>query len=79
LLEIKLVGKLSFYERIGLVEVLDLEDNQEKLVATNQFTTLSQKFSEYGAFIGRGDSTKVFALKLDFYIEKMIVCKVGIF
>ena len=39
----------------------NLEDNQEKLVTTNQFTTLSQRFSEYGAFIGRGDSTKVFA------------------
>jgi hypothetical protein len=39
----------------------NLEDNQEKLVTTNQFTTLSQRFSEYGAFIGRGDSTKVYA------------------
>lgn len=39
----------------------NLEDNQEKLVATNQFTSLSQRFSEYGAFIGRGDSTKVYA------------------
>jgi hypothetical protein len=38
----------------------NLEDNQEQLVATNQFTTLSQRFSEYGAFIGRGDSTKVY-------------------
>jgi hypothetical protein len=37
------------------------EDNQEKLVATNQFSNLSQRFSEVGAFIGRGDSTKVFA------------------
>ena len=39
----------------------NLEDNQEKLVATNQFSTLSQRFSEYGAFVGRGDSTKVYA------------------
>lgn len=38
----------------------NLEDNQEKLVETDQFTTLSQRFSEYGAFIGRGDSTKVY-------------------
>jgi len=38
----------------------NLEDNQEKLVTTNEFTTLSQRFSEYGAFIGRGDSTKVY-------------------
>ena len=39
---------------------LRLEDNKEKLVATNQFSALSQKFTEYGAFVGRGDSTKVF-------------------
>lgn len=39
----------------------NLEDNQEKLLATNQFTSLSQRYSEFGAFIGRGDSTKVFA------------------
>ncbi len=38
-----------------------LEDNQEKLVATNQFTRLSQRFSEIGGGIGRGDSTKVYA------------------
>jgi hypothetical protein len=36
------------------------EDNVEKLVETNEFSALSQKFAEYGAFIGRGDSTKVF-------------------
>ncbi len=39
----------------------NLEDNQEKLIATNQFSPLSQRFSEYGAFVGRGDSTKVYA------------------
>ena len=38
-----------------------LEDNQEKLVATNQLSALSQRFSEIGAFVGRGDSTKVYA------------------
>jgi len=37
-----------------------LEDNNEKLIATNQLSVLSQRFSEYGAFVGRGDSTKVF-------------------
>ena len=37
-----------------------LEDNKEKLVATNQLSVLSQRFSEFGAFVGRGDSTKVF-------------------
>ena len=39
---------------------LRLEDNQEKNKATNQFSALSQKFTEYGFFTGRGDSTKVF-------------------
>jgi hypothetical protein len=39
---------------------LRLEDNQEKLKATNLFSSLSQKFTEFGGFIGRGDSTKVF-------------------
>ena len=37
-----------------------LENNKEKLKSTNQFSALSQKFIEYGAFIGRGDSTKVY-------------------
>lgn len=36
------------------------EDNQEILKATNEFSNVSQRFLEYGAFIGRGDSTKVF-------------------
>ncbi|OIV43384.1 hypothetical protein [Flavobacterium johnsoniae] len=39
---------------------LQIEDNQEKDKAANQFSTLSQRFSEYGVFVGRGDSTKVF-------------------
>lgn len=39
---------------------LRLEDNQEKNKTTNQFSALSQRFSEYGFFTGRGDSTKVF-------------------
>jgi len=39
---------------------LRLEDNQEKDKVTNQFSALSQKFTEYGFFTGRGDSTKVF-------------------
>jgi hypothetical protein len=37
-----------------------LEDNQEKTKNTNQFSALSQRFSEYGFVTGRGDSTKVF-------------------
>lgn len=39
---------------------LRLENNQEKLVSTNQLSALSQRFTEYGAFVGRGDSTKVY-------------------
>ncbi len=38
-----------------------IEDNQEKLKSTNLLSALSQRFTEYGAFVGRGDSTKVFA------------------
>lgn len=37
-----------------------LEDNQEKVKLTNAFSALSQRFFEYGAFLGRGDSTKVY-------------------
>lgn len=37
-----------------------LENNQEKIKATNSFSALSQKFTEVGAFVGRGDSTKVY-------------------
>jgi hypothetical protein len=36
-------------------------DNQEKLVATNNLSALSQKYAEFGSFIGRGDSLKVYA------------------
>jgi len=39
---------------------VQIEDNQEKDKVTNEFSTLSQRFSEYGVFVGRGDSTKVF-------------------
>jgi hypothetical protein len=37
-----------------------LEDNEEKIKSTNQFSALSQRYKEFGAFIGRGDSTKVY-------------------
>jgi len=37
-----------------------MEDNEEKITATNQFSALSQRYKEFGAFIGRGDSTKVY-------------------
>ena len=39
---------------------LRLENNQQKTKLTNQLSALSQKFTEYGAFMGRGDSTKVY-------------------
>ncbi len=39
---------------------LRLENNKEKLIPSNEFTNLSQRFTEYGTFIGRGDSTKVY-------------------
>ncbi len=39
---------------------LRIENNQEKLKETNQFSGLSQRFLEYGGSVGRGDSTKVF-------------------
>ncbi|KOS06739.1 hypothetical protein AM493_12395 [Flavobacterium akiainvivens] len=39
---------------------LRLEDNSERLKETNALTLQSQRFIEYGAFIGRGDSTKVY-------------------
>ena len=36
------------------------ENNKEILMSTNALSNLSQRFSEVGGFIGRGDSTKVF-------------------
>jgi hypothetical protein len=53
-------GKYNF-KKNWIGSSFRLEENQEKLVATNQFTLLSQRFSEVGAFIGRGDSTRVYA------------------
>lgn len=37
------------------------ENNKERIEETQQLSALSQKFSEYGAFVGRGDSLKVYA------------------
>ena len=39
---------------------LALEDNEQKVLATDSLTPLSQKFKSYEAFVGIGDSTKVF-------------------
>ncbi len=36
------------------------EDNQQRLRETGQLSALSQRFTEYGTFVGRGDSTKVY-------------------
>ena len=40
---------------------LRLENNQEQLKTPRLLTPLSQRFTEWGAFLGRGDSTKVYA------------------
>lgn len=37
-----------------------LEDNRERVKATGLLSALSQRFTEFGAFVGRGDSTKVY-------------------
>ncbi|KGO79937.1 hypothetical protein Q763_12090 [Flavobacterium beibuense F44-8] len=37
-----------------------VEDNRERLKETGQLSALSQRFNEFGAFVGRGDSTKVY-------------------
>lgn len=37
-----------------------LEDNEQRVIVTDSLTPLSQKFSAYEAFVGIGDSTKVF-------------------
>ncbi|HSD07209.1 hypothetical protein [Flavobacterium sp.] len=39
---------------------IHFEDNQEKNKITQQFSLLSQRFSEFGIFAGHGDSTKVY-------------------
>ena len=37
------------------------EDNEQRVISTDSLTPLSQKFKAYEAFVGIGDSTKVFA------------------
>ena len=39
---------------------LRLENNQQRNKETHLLTSLSQRFVEYGGFMGRGDSTKVY-------------------
>jgi hypothetical protein len=36
------------------------ENNKERLLSTNSYSALSQRFTEYGLHAGKGDSTKVF-------------------
>lgn len=48
------------FEKNWIGATINLEDNAEKLKTTNTFSALSQRFIEYGAFVGRGDSTKVY-------------------
>ncbi|RZJ73858.1 hypothetical protein [Flavobacterium sp.] len=36
------------------------EDNHERVKSTGLLSSLSQRFTEFGAFVGRGDSTKVY-------------------
>lgn len=48
------------FKKNWIGSTLRLENNKERLAATQQLSALSQKFTEYGAFFGRGDSTKVF-------------------
>ena len=48
------------FKKNWIGSTLRLENNKEKIVATQQLSSLSQRFTEYGAFVGRGDSTKVF-------------------
>ena len=38
-----------------------IEDNEQRVIATDSLTPLSQKFKAYEAFVGVGDSTKVYA------------------
>ncbi|MGQ7946219.1 hypothetical protein [Flavobacterium sp. WC2509] len=39
---------------------INFEDNQEKNKVTQQYSLISQRFSEFGIFGGHGDSTKVY-------------------
>ncbi|HNP32058.1 MAG TPA: hypothetical protein PKN96_02060 [Flavobacterium sp.] len=48
------------FKKNWIGSTLRLENNKERLSATQQLSALSQQFTEYGAFVGRGDSTKVF-------------------
>src|SRR5690554_1978241 len=48
------------FDRNWVGASLRLEDNSERLKENNLLSNLSQRFIEYGGFVGRGDSTKVY-------------------
>lgn len=48
------------YKKNYLGESFRHENNKEFSTSTQNLTNISQRFTEYGNFIGRGDSTKVF-------------------
>ena len=52
-------GKYHF-DKNWVGATMRAEDNREIIKATENLSALSQKFTEFGAFIGRGDSTKVY-------------------
>ncbi len=54
-------GAVYAINKAWLGAKFNLEDNQQKAVANDSLTPLSQKFSAYEVFTGIGDSTKVYA------------------
>ena len=52
-------GKYHF-EKNWIGGTVRAEDNKEIIKSTGNLSILTQKFTEFGAFIGRGDSTKVY-------------------
>ncbi|WP_432222436.1 hypothetical protein ACRASX_03555 [Flavobacterium sp. TMP13] len=54
-------SKIQFnWSKNWLTAKVRLEDNEEKNILTQSLTNLSQRFTEYSFYAGRGDSTKVF-------------------
>jgi len=49
------------YKKAWIGGKFSLEDNQERVLANDSLTPISQRFNAYEAFTGIGDSTKVFA------------------
>lgn len=51
---------LKWFKKNWVGARLNLEDNEQLDKATQQFTALSQRFTEYEVYTGRGDSTATF-------------------